>query len=160
MRRKLVCALVGALGILLTLQAIFGALTPTQAARKAPTAAGVWKLVDDDGKVEAFVTITKEQGVYVGRLSRLFLAPDDNPNPLCKKCPGAKANQPLLGLVFIENMKRSGLTYDGGTILDPDTGKVYKANMKLSPDGSKLILRGYIGLPIFGESQTWTRVAK
>jgi uncharacterized protein (DUF2147 family) len=63
-----------------------------------------------------------------------------------------------LGLVFIEGMKQSGLDYEDGTILDPETGKIYHANMHLSSDGSKLTVRGYIGLSIFGRSQTWNRV--
>ena len=123
-----------------------------------PTAAGVWQQVDDDGKVGALVTISEEQGVFVGRLSQLFLEPGDDPNPICTECPGDKHNLPILGLVFIEGMKQSGLDYEDGTILDPETGKIYHANMHLSPDGSKLTVRGYIGLSIFGRSQTWNRV--
>ena len=124
----------------------------------APTAAGVWQQVDDDGKVGALVTISEEQGVYVGRLSKLFLDPGDDPNPICTECTGDKHNLPILGLVFIEGMKQSGLDYEGGTILDPESGKTYHASMHLSPDGSKLTVRGYIGLEIFGRSQTWKRV--
>jgi uncharacterized protein (DUF2147 family) len=59
--------------------------------------------------------------------------------------------------VFIEGMKQSGLDYDGGTILDPETGKVYSANMHLSADGNQLTVRGYLGLSLFGRSQTWVR---
>jgi uncharacterized protein (DUF2147 family) len=29
--------------------------------------------------------------------------------------------------------------------------------MKLAEDGKKLIVRGYIGMPMFGRSQTWVR---
>ena len=135
-----------------------GALLFIQAASGAPTAAGVWRQVDNAGNVGALVTITEEAGVFVGRLSRLFLDPGDDANPICQKCPGIKLNQPLLGLVFIEGMKQSGLDYVEGTILDPETGNVYSANMRLSPDGTKLTVRGYLGLSIFGKSQTWTRV--
>lgn len=123
-----------------------------------PTAAGVWQQVDDDGKVGALVTISEEQGVYVGRLSQLFLEPGDNPNPTCTECRGDKHNLPILGLVFIEGMKQSGLDYEDGTILDPETGKIYHASMHLSRDGTKLTVRGYIGLELFGRSQTWNRV--
>jgi uncharacterized protein (DUF2147 family) len=145
------------LGIALALGAV-GALLNIQAAASTPTAAGVWRQVDDTGKVGALVTIVEEGGVLVGRLSRLFLDPDDDPNPICKKCPGDKLNQPLLGLVFIEGMTQSGLDYDGGTILDPETGNVYSASMRLSSNGTRLTIRGYLGLSIFGKSQTWTRV--
>jgi uncharacterized protein (DUF2147 family) len=123
-----------------------------------PTAAGLWKQVDENGKVGALVTISEEDGVFVGRLSRLFLDPGDDPNPICTHCPGDQRDKPVLGLKFIDGMKQSGLDYEGGTILDPETGDIYRANMRLEPDGKALIVRGYIGLPIFGRSQTWTRV--
>jgi uncharacterized protein (DUF2147 family) len=134
------------------------ALALVQASAATPTATGVWKQIDENGKVGAFVTISEENGVFVGRLSRLFLEPGDDPNPICSECPGARRNQPILGLLFIEGMKQSGFDYKGGTILDPETGKFYKASMSLDPGGSRLTVRGYIGLPIFGRSQTWTRV--
>src|SRR5262245_61152562 len=134
------------------------ALLLVDASAATPTAAGVSKQRRENGKVGALVTISEEGGVFVGRLSLLFLEPGDDPNPICTECPGARRNQPVLGLVFIEGMKQSGLDYEGGTILDPETGKLYKASMSLDPGGSQLTVRGYVGLPIFGRSQTWTRV--
>jgi uncharacterized protein (DUF2147 family) len=150
MRQTLLVAL-GVVGALL-----FG--ETATAVPETPTAAGVWQQVGDDGKVGALVTITEEDGVFVGRLSHLYLGPDDDPNPICTACTGERHNQPLLGLVFIEEMKQSGLDYEDGKILDPETGKIYSANMHLSPDGTKLNVRGYLGLSIFGRSQTWTRL--
>ena len=114
--------------------------------------------MDEHGKVGALVTISEQGGVYIGRLSKLFLDPGDDPNPVCTKCPGDKLNQPVLGLTFIEGMKQSGLDYEDGTILDPQTGDIYHAKMRLSPDGNELNVRGYVGLPILGRTQTWTRV--
>src|SRR3954454_23971169 len=95
------------------------ALMLVQASAATPTAAGVWKQIDENGKVGALVTISEENGMFIGRLSRLFLDPGDDPNPICAECPGARHNRPILGLVFIEGMKQSGLDYEGGTILDP-----------------------------------------
>jgi uncharacterized protein (DUF2147 family) len=148
----------GVASTLLFIQVTVLASTAIQAGMSAPTAAGVWRQVDESGKVGALVTITQEGDIFVGRLSRLFLDPGDDPNPICGNCSGDKHNQPFLGLVFIEGMKQSGLDYTGGTVLDPETGDIYKAKMSLSPDGKRLTLRGYIGLSIFGRSQTWTRV--
>jgi uncharacterized protein (DUF2147 family) len=141
----------------------FGLLASAPSARAGveeatPSAAGVWQQVGDDGKVGALVTISEEQGVYIGRLSQLFPEPGDDPNPICTECPGDRHNQPILGLVFIEGMKQTGLDYEDGTILDPESGKIYHASMHLSPDGTKLTVRGYIGLSIFGRSQIWNRV--
>jgi uncharacterized protein (DUF2147 family) len=152
MRRGFLKVALGLSLFLITASAFAGVETA------APTAAGVWQQVGDDGKVGALVTISEEDGVYVGRLSQLFPEPGDDPNPICTECPGDKHNLPILGLVFIDGMKQSGLDYEGGTILDPESGKTYHASMHLSPDGSKLTVRGYIGLEIFGRSQTWNRV--
>ncbi len=128
-------------------------------AASVQTAAGVWQQIDaDTGKVNALVTFAERGGIFEGWISKLFLDPGDDPNPLCEKCSGSKRGKPILGLIFIEGMKRSGLEYNGGTILDPDSGTVYRANMKLSPDGTRLTVRGYVGIPLFGQSQTWKRV--
>ncbi len=125
----------------------------------AQTVAGVWQQIDPDtGKVGALVTFTESGGIYRGFLSKLFPDPGDDPNPLCRKCPGAQRGKPLLGLMFIDGMKRSGLAYEGGTILDPDTGTLYSANMQLSRDGNALSVRGYVGIPLFGQSQVWRRL--
>ena len=43
----------------------------------------------------------------------------------------------------------------GGTLYDPKTGKTYRGT--LTADGATLHLRGYVGIPLFGASQDWTR---
>jgi uncharacterized protein DUF2147 len=125
----------------------------------APTVSGIWQQIDPDtGKVGALVTFAERRGIFEGRISKLFPEPGDETNPLCRKCPGDRQNKPILGLLFIEGMKRTGLDYGGGTILDPDSGTFYNASMQLSPDGNTLTVRGYVGIPLFGQSQTWKRV--
>jgi hypothetical protein len=129
------------------------------ASASGPTIDGVWQQIDPDtGKVGALVTFTENGGIYHGFLSKLFPDPGDDPNPLCHKCPGAQRGKPILGLMFIDGMKRSGLAYEGGTILDPDTGTLYSASLQLSPDGNALTVRGYVGIPLLGQSQVWKRV--
>jgi Uncharacterized protein conserved in bacteria (DUF2147) len=124
----------------------------------AQTVTGVWKQIDPDtGKVGALVTFAEGAGVFKGWFSKLFSDPGDDPNPLCRNCPGSQRGKPILGLVFIDGMQRSGLEYDGGTILDPESGNVYSANMKLSRDGNTLTVHGYVGISLFGQSQTWKR---
>lgn len=44
---------------------------------------------------------------------------------------------------------------DGGTLYDPKSGKTYRGTM--TSEGDRLNLRGYVGLPMFGRSETWTR---
>ena len=134
-------------------------LTACALPASAQTVAGVWQQIDPStGKVGALVTFAGTDGIFSGAISKLFPDPGDDQNPLCIKCPDGKKNQPILGLVFIEGMRQSGLAYDGGTILDPDTGTLYNANMQLSPDGNELVVRGYVGLPLLGQSQIWRRV--
>jgi uncharacterized protein (DUF2147 family) len=58
---------------------------------------------------------------------------------------------------ILRGMRANGSAWSGGEILDPETGKTYRAKMKLSDGGDKLIVRGYIGISLFGRSQTWIR---
>jgi uncharacterized protein (DUF2147 family) len=65
----------------------------------------------------------------------------------------------VVGLPLIKNMQRTGpLNYENGTIMDPRDGAVYRALMELSPDGSKLTVRGFLGIALFGRSQIWNRL--
>ena len=119
---------------------------------------GLWKNIDDvSGKPKALIRITENNGVLQGKLEKLFRAPDQEQNPKCDKCEGVNKDQPILGLMFMWGLKKDGNEYTGGEILDPDNGKVYKSKMQLVENGKKLQVRGYIGMPMFGRSQTWVR---
>src|SRR5207237_4443711 len=81
-----------------------------------------------------------------------------NHNWVYDKCEVAERGAPVLGLTLVKGMRRNGDTYEDGTIMDPRDGSVYRAMMRLSPDGRKLEVRGYLGISLFGRSQVWNRL--
>ena len=124
-----------------------------------PSAVGLWEQVDEkSGKAESWFRITERNGVYEGTIVKIFPKPGEDPNPTCDKCEGADRGKPFVGLTLIKGMRRQGDTYEDGTITDPRDGTVYRATMRVSPDGRKLDVRGYIGISLFGRSQIWNRL--
>jgi uncharacterized protein (DUF2147 family) len=122
--------------------------------------AGLWQEFDDrTGKVEALVRIDKlPDGSYEGRIVKLMADVVGDTGKVCGNCSGALHNQPWLGMRILYGMKRKdGQTFEGGEIVDPDEGKVYRCRMKLSEDGSTLEVTGFIGISWFGQSETWKR---
>lgn len=119
---------------------------------------GLWKNVDDvSGKPRALIRITESNGVLLGRIEKVFPSPNEDPNPKCDKCDGANRNAPVIGLVILSGLTKEGEEYVGGQILDPENGKVYRSKLRLTDNGKKLDVRGYIGVPMLGRSQTWLR---
>jgi uncharacterized protein (DUF2147 family) len=124
-----------------------------------PTATGFWRSNDDNGKANAWFYFMEHNGAYEGRLVKTFNDGVEDPKgEICGKCPGEKKNTPILGLVIVWGMKRHGEKYENGSILDPRDGSVYHAQMEVSPDGQKLFVRGYLGVELFGKTETWVRL--
>jgi uncharacterized protein (DUF2147 family) len=129
------------------------------AAQAEPSAVGLWEQVDEKtGKAESWFRITERNGVYVGNIVKIFQKPGEDPNWVCDKCEGSERGAPVLGLALIKGMQRKGLSYENGTIMDPRDGQVYRALMNVSADGTKLEVRGYLGIAMFGRSQVWNRL--
>jgi uncharacterized protein (DUF2147 family) len=142
----------------------FGLLTVLLAsacplAGAAASPVGLWKTFDDHTQEpRGTVRIYEENGEFFGKIESSF-----NPKELterCIKCSGDRKDAPVIGLVILRGMRKSGSDYEGGDILDPENGSVYKCRLTLSSDGEQLVVRGYLGLAIFGRSQKWVRMTE
>jgi uncharacterized protein (DUF2147 family) len=125
---------------------------------QASTPEGLWQTVSDRTKQpDGLVRIVEVNGEYIGTVVAVFSPPAENDHPLCELCEGELKDKPVVGMVILRGVRRSGDGYSTGQILDPDEGQVYKCRIALLEDGRKLEVRGYIGIPLFGRSQTWVR---
>ena len=129
-------------------------------ARAQATPVGVWKTIDDESKKEkSLIRITESGGVLTGRLEKL-LDPATAADAVCKECTDERKDKPVRGMTLIRNVRQNDgdkAVWDGGDILDPNNGKVYRVRLKSIDNGSRLEVRGYIGTPILGRTQTWIR---
>jgi uncharacterized protein (DUF2147 family) len=123
---------------------------------QAQTAIGKWKTIDDEsGKAKSVVEIYENNGKLYGKIVEIFDKTKED--KVCEECEGSKKNKPIKGMVIIEGLSKKGSSWEGGTILDPNSGKVYKCSMALE-NKDKLKLRGYIGISLIGRTQYWERV--
>ncbi len=134
-----------------------GVVAPAWGQSVAQSPVGLWKTYDDEGKTaRGIIRITETAGEVEGFLVK-SLAANADADKLCIYCPGALKNQPMQGLRFVSKLRWTGEEYGDGEIIDPDSGTVYRATLKVLPDGKHLSVRGYVGISLFGRSQTWER---
>jgi len=136
----------------------FWPLMPIAAELAEPSIVGVWQTLSDvDGKPRGIVRIREKDGTFSASIVK-SLVPGEEDMGLCEVCPDARRGQPYHDLVFLTGLRKESSTdFAGGEILDPDTGTIYRCQARLEDHGKTLIVRGYIGISLFGRSQTWRR---
>jgi uncharacterized protein (DUF2147 family) len=118
---------------------------------------GKWKTIDDNsGEERSIVEIYEKNGKVYGRIIKLFRKPGEDPDPICDDCDpdDSRYKKKIIGMEIISNMTKAGKEYDGGSILDPESGKIYRCRLWI--EGNDLKVRGYWG-PFF-RTQTWKKV--
>ena len=145
------------IGFIMAVALLLGSITVIQAQNNTPV--GVWQTIGDQGenkgKVTSHIRIYEaSNGTLVGTI----IQPISNPDGKCHAdCPGRLANQPLKGLTIMWGFKHAGgNVWEGGSIVDPEDGTVYSC--KLTVEGNKLQVRGFVGISLIGRTQTWVRL--
>lgn len=121
-----------------------------------PSPEGLWKTYDDNtGEARALVRLYRQDNALFARIEDSF-GPGER-EARCEACTDERKDQPIVGLLIIRNLKAEKNGFDGGDILDPESGSVYRCTLRVADDGQTLIVRGYLGISLFGRSQTWRR---
>ena len=139
---------------LLLVSALLLAGTATEATASS-SIEGRWLTANGEG----WIDIRIEGGTPAGYIAGSPQDPDRlNPPRLDELNPDpALRDRQLYGLQIIRDMTEDGTNKWKGLVYDPDTGNTYKCTLTLVDDNT-LKLRGFIGISLFGRTETWTRV--
>jgi uncharacterized protein (DUF2147 family) len=121
---------------------------------KADDIVGTWVTA---GKEPARIQIYKSTEKYYGKIVWLQNPVTNGKPKVDSKNPDEnKRGQQILGLLILQNFKFDNNEWSDGNIYDPQSGKTYSCNITLD-GGNTLKVRGYVGIPAFGRTETWTR---
>ncbi len=122
---------------------------------------GTWRYIDDKtGEAKGLVKIEQQtDGTYAGTALKATPRAGYTPKEFCTNCPAPYTNKPIIGMKVISGLQTTNqINYTDGKIIDPVSGKTYRLKGRISPNGKKLFLRGYMGVSAVGRNQTWLRV--
>lgn len=124
----------------------------------AQSPVGKWQTIDDvTGKVRSIVEVYESGGKLYGIVRELRnRTADEETDPICKVCPGARKDKKVIGMIILSGLSKSGNEWTGGNILDPKNGKEYSCTISME-GADKLKVRGYVGFSMIGRTQYWVR---
>lgn len=138
--------------------ALVAACSAAAAGGQASSPAGRWRTYDDkSGELKSIVVVRDVDGELQGYVEKVYSPPAPSEHPLCERCTGERRNRPIVGMRIMWGMKANGAEFTGGRLFDPESGKEYRGKIRLADGGRRLDVRGYIGLSMFGRTQTWIR---
>ncbi len=120
---------------------------------------GHWKTIDDKtNQPKSIIRIELVDQKLQGTVVKIFTAPGDRPDPVCEQCKDHRKDKPVIGMTIMSGLKKtSSSLWEGGEILDPNNGSIYKVKLNLDAEAKVLSVRGYVGVPMVGRTQTWIR---
>lgn len=120
---------------------------------------GNWKTIDDKtNTVKSIIQLQVVNSQLQGTILKTFTNPGDKELKVCEACKDHRKDKPIVGMTIMTGLKMESTgVWSGGQILDPKDGEIYKVKLAASEDGKKLDVRGYVGVPILGRTQTWIK---
>lgn len=121
---------------------------------KADDIIGIWLT---GSKEPAKIQIYKSGEKFYGKIIWLKNPTDNGKQRVDTNNPDiTKRSNPIIGLLMLTGFKFDGDDeWKGGDIYDPESGKTYSSYMYLR-DKNTLKVRGYVGISLFGRTETWT----
>ena len=142
------------MNLLIRLTCLSSILVSTLSWAEKTDVEGRWLTQKGDGWITIQIVGDSLEGSIAGspdpkqREEREF--DDRNPDPNLR-------TRRLDGLLIMTGFQHAGDgRWTGGRVYDPNSGKTYKCTVK-QLDTNTLKIRGFIGISLFGRSETWTR---
>ena len=143
----------------LTMTLSAGLLSLAAHAQMSPV--GLWRTIDDESKQpKAEIRISQNAAGGLSGVVERSLQNNPNTEPNCNLCTDDRKGKPKIGMEIIRGGQQSDgkAVWEGGKILDPENGKNYSLRLTPIDGGKKLEVRGFVGAPLLGRTQTWIRV--
>jgi uncharacterized protein (DUF2147 family) len=135
--------------LFLMLTAMIPAFSLVHAAAEGDRLIGIWITPEKD-RIRIYRTGDRYYGkpiAHPGQSRRLDV---NNPEPRLR-------NRSLADVMILENFIYDNDKWSDGTVYDPKNGKTYRCVIRFRGD-REIMIRGYVGIPLFGRSEVWKRV--